>query len=94
MQVCTRWHSLVGSLSGGHLGAVWLGPSNVLSTLSKRLQGRQEPVRDYAEALRTLARYSTQSNIEGFSLHFFLQGLEHDGLRRFVLSRHPEVCWY
>ena len=51
----TRWEPF----QKAFLGRFGVDPSKVLSTLSKRVQGRQEPVRDYAEALRTLARYST-----------------------------------
>ncbi|GAB4820423.1 hypothetical protein N2152v2_007469 [Parachlorella kessleri] len=40
------------------------------------------------DSLRTLARWSSNNNVEGMMLHFFLEGLK-DDVRAFVLTRRP-----
>ncbi len=65
-----------------------LDPSKMISALSRRVQGEEESVRDFADSLRTLARWSSNSNVEGMMLHFFLEGLK-DDVRAFVLTRRP-----
>lgn len=62
--------------------------NKIMSLLSKRIQGPNESVREYSDALRTLARCSAQKQPDATLLHFFVEGLQ-PKQREFVLTRRP-----
>ena len=65
-----------------------LDPNKMLSALTRRVQGEKESVRDYADALRTLVRYSRDPHLQATLLHFFTEGLRED-VASFVKTRRP-----
>ena len=69
-----------------------IDPTKMLTLLEKRRQGPSESVRDFADSLRTLARYSAKGrgNNDALLLHFFMKGLR-DEPREFVLIRRPST---
>jgi hypothetical protein len=69
-----------------------IDPTKMLTLLEKRRQGPNESVRDFADSLRTLARYSAKGrgNNDALLLHFFLKGLR-DEPKEFVLYRRPST---
>ena len=66
-----------------------LDPSKMLSKLTKRTQEEKESVRDYADALRTLVRYSRDPHLKATLQHFFTEGLRAD-VATFVKSQRPK----
>jgi hypothetical protein len=81
----TRWEPFEKAL----LERFGLDPSKMLAALSRRVQGENESVRDFADSLRTLARCSSNPrHVEPLLLHFFMAGLKMKE-REFVLTRRP-----
>ncbi len=66
-----------------------LDPAKMLSKLTKRTQEEKETVRDYADALRTLVRYSRDPHLKATLQHFFTEGLRAD-VATFVKSQSPK----
>lgn len=66
-----------------------LDPAKMLSKLTKRTQEEKESVRDYADALRTLVRYSRDPHLKATLQHFFTEGLRAD-VATFVKSQRPK----
>lgn len=67
-----------------------LDPFKMLAALNKREQGADEPVRDFADSLRTLGGYSSNKHIKALLLHFFMENTW-DDVRQFVLARRPST---
>jgi hypothetical protein len=65
-----------------------LDPSKILYALSKRKQKKDESVRDYSDAMRTLARCSSIRTSDQVLFHFFMEGLRED-VKTFVKYRKP-----
>lgn len=67
-----------------------LDPKKMLSKLTKRVQGKKESVRDCADVLRTLVRYSRDPHLKATLQHFFTEGLRAE-VATFVKSQRPQT---
>ncbi|KAL4427930.1 hypothetical protein ABPG75_002019 [Micractinium tetrahymenae] len=66
-----------------------LDPNKMLSALTRRKQKDGESTRDYADALRTLVRYSRDPQLQATLQYFFIEGLQPDAAI-FVKAQRPK----
>ena len=87
-QEFTRWDEFEKALQE----RFGIDSTKMLHLLEKRKQGPHESVRDFADSLRTLSRYSSKgrSTNNALLLHFFMKGLKKE-VREFVLFRRPNT---
>jgi len=86
----TTWTAFVDSFSAKYITRLGADPTQLLAQMGSRTQGPSEKVRDFADALRKLAKDSQEPAFTKPALfHFFLNGLR-PKVQEYVLWKRPK----